>query len=71
MSTIVIRPDVLTWKPPSVMVRETSSGRFTTPATDLTSDMKSRGNQTMQISSRTIRPPIPYFTTRFFFWPRG
>lgn len=61
----------VTWKPPSVMVTDTSSGRLTTPATDLMSDMKSSGNQTMQMSSRTIRPPIPYFTTRFFFCPRG
>lgn len=60
-------PYVFTWKPPSVMVRETSSGRLTTPATDLMRDMKRSGNQTIQINRRTIRPPIPYFTTRFFF----
>ncbi len=60
-----------TWKPPSVMVTDTSSGLLTTPATDLTRDMKSRGNQTIQMSSITIIPPIPYFTTFFFFCPRG
>lgn len=60
-----------TWKPARVISKETSSGRLTTPATDLTRDMKSSGNQTMQMSSTTIIPPIPYFTTFFFFCPRG
>ena len=65
------RNSVLTVKPASVIAKDTSSGVLTTPATDLTRDMKSSGNHTMQISSATIIPPIPYFTTAFFFWPRG
>lgn len=68
---IVIKDSVHTWKPASVISNETSSGGLTTPATDFTRDIKRSGNQTMQISSTTIMPPIPYFTTFFFFWPRG
>lgn len=65
------RNSVHTWKPARVISSETSSGGLTTPATDFTRDIKSSGNQTIQINSTTIIPPIPYFTTFFFFWPRG
>ena len=50
---------------------ETSKGWLITPATDLIKDMKRRGNQTIQMSSTMIMPPMPYFTTFFFFCPRG
>ena len=62
---------MVTWYPPRVIVTETSRGWLITPATDLTRDMKSSGNQTMQMSSTMIMPPIPYLTTFFFFCPRG
>jgi len=52
-------------------VIDTSRGLLVMPATDLIKDMKSSGNQTIQISKTIIMPPIPYFTTFFFFWPLG
>lgn len=65
------RRHAITWYPPRVIVTETSRGWLITPATDLMRDMKSRGNQTMQMSSTIIMPPMPYLTTFFFFCPRG
>lgn len=65
------RDTAVTWYPPRVIVTETSRGWLMTPATDLIKDMKRRGNQTMQMSRTMIMPPMPYFTTFFFFCPRG
>lgn len=65
------RCTAVTWYPPRVIVTETSRGWLMTPATDLIKDMKRRGNQTMQMSRTMIMPPMPYFTTFFFFCPRG
>lgn len=57
-------PAMLSWM-------ETSTGRLVTPAADMTSDMNRRGNQIIPMRKKIRNPPIPYFTTFFFFWPGG
>lgn len=49
----------------------TSMGWLTTPTTERTSDMKSRGNQMMATRKRMMSPPMPYLTIFFFFCPLG
>lgn len=62
---------LITSYPPNFTVTVTSIGWLTTPTTDLTNEMKRRGNQMMQIRKKMMRPPMPYFTIFFFFCPLG
>lgn len=62
---------ILTSYPPSLRMTVTSMGWLTMPTTERTRDMKSSGNQMMPTRKRMMRPPMPYFTTFFFFCPLG
>ena len=64
LSILTSYPAMLSWM-------ETSTGRLVTPAADWTNDIKRSGNQMMLMRAKMMTPPIPYFTTFFFFCPGG